>query len=159
MRFRHTPARTGIAFAAVLTFFFFLAAVSCTQKDDPDPPEPEKDRPFLKISAPGFYSQTDSDSPVCDVPYDELSDQISFSRGESERKFAILNPRRGTCARVVLQSREVTVGQKVKVSVSTGEGGQVKEATVSVLAKDNFKAWLENGDTSEGYIIVLRQDL
>lgn len=114
--------------------------------------EPAEETAFAKLSKVGFYSSTDTDSPVASVVFNELSDQLTFSTGTNFRSFRIVNLEAGTFYTVKVNSKSLAIGQSYSATV-TSHVGTVTNTTLKVVNKKGSQVWLEDKTAHNGYVI------
>lgn len=114
--------------------------------------EPAEETAFAKLTKIGFYSNTDTDSPVESVAFDEFSDQLTFATGTNFRSFRIVNLEKNTFYTVKVNSKTLSVGQSYSASISSNNGAATN-ATLKVVNKKGSQIWLEDKTAHNGYVI------
>lgn len=112
-----------------------------------------EDTPFTQLSAPGWYSSTNTDSPSAVLQYNDGYDQMSVGSGSSSRTFKVFNIENGTFGILNIQTSALTVGSVYSGTEDLGSGAQDRSFTV--VSKSGKKVWLEDKTAHTGCIIEI----
>lgn len=119
-------------------------------------PTPTEDTPFTRLSALGFYSNTNTDTPVQTTGVDSENGQYSVILSSS-RVFRIIDIQSGKVSQVKINTSSLKVGSEISVEESSVMGGQqTVTRNVTVVKKSDKVIWLEDKAVNKGYIIEIK---
>lgn len=116
-----------------------------------------EDTPFTRLGALGFYSNTDSETPVLTEGIDGEDIQYSYSNISYGRTFRIMDPGKGSLSELQLHSSATKAGSEIDIVENhIGEIESSSAATVKIVQKKGKKLWLDNKTDHKGYIIEIQ---
>lgn len=119
-------------------------------------PTPAEDTPFTRLSGLGFYSNTNTDTPVQTTLVDPENGQYSSILTSSSRIFRIIDIPDGEAWQVELSSSSLKVGAEVSVEEKSITTGQTVTGNATVVKKSDKTIWLEDKTANKGYIIEIK---
>lgn len=119
-------------------------------------PTPTEDTPFTRLSALGFYSNTNTDTPVQTTGVDSENGQYSLISSSSSRIFRIIDIQSGKVSQVKVNASSFKVGSEISIEECSVTDGQTVTRNVTVVKKSDKVIWLEDKAVNKGYIIEIK---